>query len=154
MVRLACDLGWFVAADRDASGKYACVPCRPGSFKDSIDAAGCILCAAGTYSTSSAATHCDRCADNATSPVGSTSASACFCKAGFDGDGRVNCSAIECDWNTSLPCSYGGCMFDKTTGTNTLQRSGSCSGHSADLYLNSKGIEFLPAGVFDSIAPL
>jgi hypothetical protein len=45
-------------------------------------------------------------------------------------------------------------MFDKTTGTNTLQRSGSCSGHSADLYLNSKGIEFLPAGVFDSIAPL
>ena len=116
----------------------------------------CMECMAGTYSSVPGATHCDLCAANATSPVGSTSASACVCKPGFEGDGRVNCSEfvlVECTWNTVLPCAYEGCIFDKTADTNALTRSGDCSGYGSDLYLNSKGIELLPAGVFDGISP-
>jgi len=50
-----------------------------------------------------------------------------------------------------LPCAYEGCIFDKTADTNALTRSGDCSGHGSDLYLNSKGIELIPAGVLDGI---
>ena len=56
-------------------------------------ASSCVECMEGSYSSVSAATHCDLCAANATSPVGSTSASACVCKPGFEGDGHVNCTA-------------------------------------------------------------
>ena len=52
-----------------------------------------------------------------------------------------------------LPCSYGGCIFDKTDSTNALERRGSCSGRTATLYLNRRGIASVPAGVFDDIAP-
>ena len=120
-------------------------------------ASSCVECMEGSYSSVSAATHCDLCAANATSPVGSTSASACVCKPGFEGDGRLKCSEefilVECNWNTLLPCAYEGCIFDKTADPNALTRSGDCSGHGSDLYLNSKGIELLPAGVFDGISP-
>jgi hypothetical protein len=56
-----------------------------------------------------------------------------------------------CTWNTLLPCAYEGCIFDKTADTNALTRSGDCSGYGSDLYLNSKGIELIPAGVLDGI---
>ena len=52
-----------------------------------------------------------------------------------------------------LPCAYGGCIFNKTDGTNALVRSGSCSGRTATLHLSCTGIASVPAGVFDDIAP-
>ena len=63
----------------------------------------------------------------------------------------------ECDlcYSSSgckLPCSYGGCIFDKTAGTNALERRGSCSGHTANLFLDNRGIASVPTGVFDDIA--
>ena len=63
--------------------------------------------------------------------------------------------ALCYDWEEKcpLPCTYGGCIFNKTYGTNALTRSGSCSGRTESLYLNRRGIASLPAGVFDDIAP-
>ena len=71
---------------------------------------------------------------------------------------RNPCDISECAKCLSpagcpLPCSYGGCIFNKTAGTNVLWRTGSCSGHSAALYLDHRGIVLLEAGVFDDIVP-
>ena len=63
------------------------------------------------------------------------------------------CAFCDSSSGCPLPCTYGGCTFDKTDGTNALARSGSCSGRTATLYLNRRGIASVPAGVFDDIAP-
>ena len=110
-----CEAGKFKAAagvntacDNCPAGKYStvpgatsidtCVDCVAGKysalmlFQDShaVGASVCTDCAAGKYVNATGATACLQCATNATSTADGRS---CACLPGFEGDGRVYCSA-------------------------------------------------------------
>jgi hypothetical protein len=95
ILRMACDLGWF-AGETDADGNPTCVPCAPGSFRDSFTTTTCRLCELGAYTPNSGAsacrqcesgkfqqakgaTACYECGANADSFAGSSSLDQCFC---------------------------------------------------------------------------
>jgi hypothetical protein len=68
----------------------ACAPCQTGSYSNVSAAVRCASCVAGKYINATGATVCLQCATNATSTADGRS---CACLPGFEGDGRVHCSA-------------------------------------------------------------
>ena len=58
---------------------------------------------------------------------------------------------VECDWETSLPCTFGGsggCNFFLDA-DEFLDRTGSCPDQGGALYLNDKNIKGLKPDVFN-----
>jgi Ca2+-binding EF-hand superfamily protein len=101
ILRMACDLGRF-AGEKDTDGNPTCVPCAPGSFRDSFTTATCRLCEIGKYIPNSGASACQQCergkfqhakgatacyecGANADSDAGRSSLDQCFCVAGSYG---------------------------------------------------------------------
>ena len=66
-----------------AESATSCLPCPLGHFSNYSAATNCSRCPRGTYSNTTPATVCSLCLMNQTSPVGSTSISACGCLEGF-----------------------------------------------------------------------
>ena len=62
----------------------------------------------------------------------------------------VQAQQAHCSYSGSLPCMYGDCTFSKDA-NGTLTKTGTCSGSTGTLYLNSKGITALSADVFHQV---
>ena len=88
----------------------ACADCEAGKYADVSGASACSRCPEGTYSNSSSASSasaCVPCAADANSPAGSADKSACFCNAGFYGNGAASCDA--CFENAVAPMGSSDC---------------------------------------------
>ena len=86
-----CPVGMTVAV-----GGYGC-SCRAGYTQAGSDPPSCSLCPTSTYRPARSNDTCDRCPHNLFSVAGSTSTTACHCKAGYSPvQGRcVQCSARQ-----------------------------------------------------------
>ena len=91
-----CGTAWMLSnCQRSCQipSRQPCSPCSAGTYAEAAKASACATCPVNTYQNSEGASACLPCLANSSSLTGSTNVGACFCSAGFFGDGVTSCEA-------------------------------------------------------------